>query len=73
MAEHIADVSAVALGAVADEHFAGFEEDAAGGVIVFDDGVDQERIALFGPVSVKCILACHFIDRLVHGFDDGRG
>ena len=55
------------------KHTGWFEEDAATGIIVLDDGIYQEQIALFGAVSVECILACHLVDRLVHGFDDGRG
>ena len=73
VAKHVAYVSAVAFGAVADEHFAGFEEDAAAGVIVLDDGIYQKRIPLFRSVSMKCILARHIFDCLVHRFDNGRG
>ena len=73
MAKHITDIPTVAFGTVAHKHFSGFEEDTAAGIIILDDGIYQKRITLFGAVSVKCILTCHFIDCFVHGLDDGRG
>ena len=42
VAKDVSDISRIALGAVTDKDFAGFQIDAARSVIVPDDGIYQE-------------------------------
>ena len=69
MAKDVSDISRIALGAVTDKDFAGFQIDAARSVIVPDDGIYQEIITLFGTVTVECLFVCQLVYCLMHGFD----
>ncbi len=53
MAKDVSDISRIALGAVTDKDFTGFQMDAARSIIILDDGIYQEIIALFGTVTVE--------------------
>ena len=71
--EQVADVTGVALGAVRDKHLVDGEVDAAGFVVVLDDGLAQEVIALLGAVAVEGLGAREVVNGGVHGSDDRRG
>ena len=66
MAKDVSDISRIALGAVTDKDFAGFQMDAARSVIVPDDGIYQEIIALFGTVTVECLFVCQLVSCLIY-------
>ncbi|OAV64600.1 hypothetical protein Barb6_03176 [Bacteroidales bacterium Barb6] len=67
MAEDVADVAGVALGTVADKYLAWFNRYAAGGIIILYNGIHEERIALFRPVTAERFPCRQIIHRLVHG------
>ena len=42
-------------------------------MLLEDEELEQEIIALIRRIAVECLLVRHFIRCFVHGFDDGRG
>ena len=71
MAEDVADVSRIAFRPVVDEYFLRAEMNAARCVIVFNDGINQKVVSLFGAVSMKCIGVGYLVHCLVHRLDAG--
>ena len=71
--EDIADVAAVALGAVGDEDLVRGDGDVPRGEIVLGDGVAQKGVALLGAVAVEGLGSGEVVYGGVHGGDDGRG
>ena len=71
MAEDVADVSRIAFRPVVDEYFLRAEMNAARCVIVFNDGINQKVVSLFGAVSMKCLGVGHLVHCLVHRLDAG--
>ena len=72
-AEDVADVAAVALGAVGDKDLVGLDIHAPGGIVGLGNGLPQEIVALLGTVAVEALKGTHLIHRLVHGFNDSGG
>ena len=72
VAKNIAYITTIAFGTVADKYLSRFQEDTAAGIIVLDDGVDQETVSLFRAITVEVVRGCQVINRFMHGFDDGR-
>ena len=70
-AEKLLEVAYVAFRAVADEDLVGVERHAAGEVVVFENGLAEEGVALFRAVAAEGFDAAHFVHGLVQGFDDG--
>ena len=68
-AEDFLDVAAVALGAVGNKHLVRL--DAESWEVVFYDFLDEEAVALLGPVAAEGLGCSHLVDRLVHGGDAG--
>lgn len=56
----------VAFAPVAHKDFAAFQVHAAWRIIVFDDGIDKERVSFFGPVAAEGGGVCQFVDSAVH-------
>lgn len=71
-AEDFLNAGNVGLCAVADEYFVDVEVDAARLVVAVDDGLTEEIISLFRAVAAERFGLAHFVDGLVHRFDDGR-
>ena len=69
--EDVADVAAVALGAVGDEDLVDGDVHAARREVMLDDGLAQEIVALLGAVAVEGLCMREVVDGGVHGLDDG--
>ena len=72
-AEDIEDVAGVALGAVGDEDFVGFDIEAAGLEVVVGDGVAEEVVALLRAITFEGFGNALFVDGVMHGVADGFG
>ena len=72
LAQYVAEVARVALGAVADEYFRRVDFDAAATVIVVGDCLTQEQIALFGSVAMECGGVSFVGHGFLHCLDGGR-
>ena len=40
---------------------------------MFEDGLNEEVVSLFGAVAAECVGVCHFVHGTVHGFDACHG
>ena len=70
-AENFLDIAHIALGAVADKYLVGFNIDASGLIVVFDNGVQQEVVALLRAVAAEAGGFCHFVNSGVEPGNDG--
>ena len=68
-AEDFLDVAAVALGTIRHEYLVSLNAQPL--VVVFDDFIHQEAVALLRAVAPEGIGGCHFVYCLVHGLDAG--
>ena len=68
----VADVAAVALGAVGNEDLVVFDIYAAGTEVVFGNGGAQEVVALLGAVAVEVLERSHVVHGGMHGIDNRR-
>ena len=71
--EDVANVAAVALGAVGDKDLLRLDVHAPGGVVVLGNGLPQEVVALLRAIAVEALEGAHLGDGLVHSLDDSRG
>src|SRR5690606_27557698 len=67
--ENVENVAGVALGSVGNENF--IRRDVETGILVFDDGLAQEGIALLGTVPLEGGGLPQLVDGLVHGLAAG--
>ena len=70
-AEDFLDVAAVALGTVGHEYLVRF--DAQPLIVVLDDFVHQEAVALLRAVAPEGIWGGHFVNSLVHSLNTSLG
>ena len=71
-AQNVADVAAVAFGAVGDENLVLGDLHAPGAEVVLCNGMAQELVALLRAVALEGLLAGHLVHRFMHGGDDRR-
>ena len=70
--EDLLDVPAVLLAAVRDEDLGGLERDAARAVVVLEDRLQQEVVALVGRVAAEALRRPHLVDGLAQRLDHRR-
>ena len=71
MTENVSDITRITFGAVVDKYFRRRKMDTPWSIVVFDNGLNQEIVSLFGTVSAKGFGRRHLFDCLVHGLDAG--
>ena len=69
--EYVANISGVALGAVADKDFVNVHLNAARTEVSVDDGLPQKLVSLLGTIAAEGLLVPHLLNGLVHGLYDG--
>jgi len=69
LAQDVADVGHVLLGALADENFVGRHSDAARFEVAFDNGVEQKRVAANWAAPLEGAIVAHLVHAAVHSLD----
>ena len=70
--EYFLEIAGVRLRAVVDEDLVDVEMDAAGEVVVLQNGFAQEWVALLGAIPMKAVGRRQLIYGLVHRLHDSR-
>lgn len=71
--EQVADIAAVALGAIGDEDLIGLDIHTARGEIMGGNGFPQEIIALVPAIAAERLRCAHLVNGFVHSLDDCGG
>ena len=71
MPENVSDITRIAFSPVVDKYLCRRKVYATRSIVVFDDGLNQEIISLFGTVSAEGFGRRQLFDCLMHGFGAG--